>query len=254
MNAPASPLTAELDAALQWWQLAGVEHDFADDATAWLAEEAPEPPVDTRVTRRERPAAEPETPPQPIIERVDLLGSSPPADLATFRQWWLEAPGLDAIGPRGRIAARGPADPELMVLVIDPEPGDRETLLSGPQGQLLSRIIAAMGFEEDGVYIASALPRSTPMADTAALAAGGMDAVTLHHVNLVAPQRLLAFGANIPPLLGHELTNGIVHLREINQNSKKIPLLVSEGLDSMMSSPSLKARFWRRWIEWSALK
>jgi DNA polymerase len=140
-----------------------------------------------------------------------------------------------------------------MVLVIDPEEGDRERLLSGPQGRLLARILAAMRLADEAVYVASALPRHTPMADTAALAAGGMDSVTLHHIALVQPKRLVAFGANILPLLGHELTKDIVHLREINQNWGSIPLLANEGLDSLMSMPRLKARFWRRWIEWSAL-
>ena len=139
-----------------------------------------------------------------------------------------------------------------MILVVDPEQRDSEQLLSGPQGQLLERIITAMGIKEEAVYFASALPRSTPMADTAAIAASGMDKVTLHHVNLVSPQKLLALGSSIPPLLGHELTNDLSSLREINQNSRSVPMMVSEGLDSMMAMPRLKARFWRRWMEWSA--
>lgn len=252
MNAPDSSLADQMHAALQWWQLAGVDCDFSEDATDWLApaiEQAPEA-TPTAQSQREAiatPSPEPEKP-----QRIDLLGPNPPTDLAAFQQYWLETPGLDAIGPRGRVAPRGPANAELMVLVIDPEERDGDRLLSGPQGRLLSRMLAAMGLDEEQTYIASALPRHTPMADTAALAASGMDSVVLHHVKLAAPKRLIAFGANIPPLVGVEPTKDILSLREINQNSLKTPLLVSEGLDSLMAMPRLKSRFWRRWMEWSA--
>ncbi len=254
MNAQTPPLAAELDAALQWWRMAGVDCDFADDATDWLGEkapaenaaasEAPSPSVTSRAQRSPQPKRQ--------VERLDLLGEDPPQTLEAFKQWWLEAPGLDAIGPRGRVAPRGEANADIMVIVIDPEERDRDHLLSGPHGALLGRMLAAMGISEEKTYFASALPRHTPMADTAALAAGGMDKVVAYHIALAAPKRVLAFGANISPLLGHDLTDDIKSLREINHGSRSMPLMVSEGLESMMSMPRLKARFWRRWIEWSA--
>ncbi len=252
MNVQSTPIATELEAALQWWRMAGVDQDFAEDATDWLgvsvepADEASSKPAADKARQ------EPEAAPAAKIARSDLIGPNPPTNLEQFRQFWLEAPGLDAIGPRGRVAPRGEINPELMVLVIDPEERDGERLLSGAQGQLLDRIIAAMGLSDSDVYLASALPRHTPMADTRALATGGMDEVTALHIRLVAPKRVLALGANIPPFLGHELTKDISSLREINQNPGTVPLMVSEGLDAMMAMPRLKTRFWRRWMEWSA--
>jgi len=263
MTADAPSPTEEMRAALEWWRLAGIDSDFADDATDWLGANAgvgelkSVDGLSAKATEPGRSAPKElhrpdDAPRQSAVERVDLLGPNPPKDLTEFQEWWLSAPGLDAIGPRDRIAPRGPQGAELMVLVIDPEQSDKGTLLSGPQGRLLSRIIAAIGLNEDEVYFSSALPRHTPMADTAALAASGMDTITHFHVNLVSPQKVLAFGAGIPPLLGHALTNDLSHLREINRKPLPIPLLVSEGLDAMMAMPRLKSRFWRRWIEWSA--
>lgn len=147
---------------------------------------------------------------------------------------------------------RGVAKPKLMVLVVDPEDGDRETLLSGAQGRLLANMLNAMSIAEDEIYLASALPRHTPMADTDALVASGIGAVLAHHINLVEPERLIAFGTNIPSLLQHGVTKDETSLREINQNHATQFALVSEGLDSMLTMPRLKARFWRRWIECSA--
>jgi len=148
-----------------------------------------------------------------------------------------------------RVPPRGQQGAALMVLVPQPEAADRERLLDGPQGRLLANILAAMGLPESAVYIAAALPAHAPMADLPALAAGGLDTVTAHHVKLVAPARLIAFGSTLGPMLGASPEQP---LREINYTSGKVPVLSSEALDALMDMPRLKARFWRRWMEWSA--
>ena len=249
-------LSEEIKASMEWWRAAGVDHDFTDDATAWMGDvpqddvsdsEARTPQNRDPVPQADSPAAKTSSAP-----RVDLLGDSPPGTLAEFREFWLTAPGLDAIGPRGRVPPRGESGAKLMVLVVEPEEGDGEALLSGSQGRLLAKMLNAMGLSESDIYLASALPRPTPMADTASIAAAGMDALTAHHITLAAPQSVLAFGGNILPLIGHDLPKDPQSLREINLVNPPMPLLVSEGLDSLMAMPRLKARFWRRWIEWSA--
>jgi DNA polymerase len=249
-------LAQEFDAALAWWRAAGVDCDFADDATAWLsdapADSAALAPAEAHAKPQPAPHQAPRLdtpPPAPTPLRRDLLGESPPADLAAFRDWWLSAPGLDTARSYPRIAPRGPAGAALMVLVPQPEAEDRETLLSGPQGRLLANILAAMGLGDNQTYIAAALPCHTPMADLAALAAGGMDAVTAHHIALVRPARLLALGTGLAPMLAPAADHA---LREINYIGGKVPLMSSEALDALMDMPRLKARFWRRWMEWSA--
>ncbi len=236
-------------AAFEWWHDAGVDLDFADDATDWLADAAPtEAKAQPAVAVHEADSEKLVTPP----EKIDLFAGERPADLTAFHKFWLTEPGLDAIGPRGRVAPRGSPSPELMILVTDPEEQDSEKLLSGPQGNLLSRIVAAMGFKEDAIYLASAMPRHTPMADGDSLVQAGLGNVLLHHIGLVAPKRIVAFGANLPALLGHDAAQGAHHLREINHDSGSIPILVSEGLEAMMAMPRLKARFWHRWLDWTA--
>lgn len=257
MTAADPALARELAAYREWWRLAGVDCDFADDATAWLAEpEAVRPERTEKEPGAHRPVASaepavaqkaPQEAPPP-----DLLGDSPPETLDAFREWWITAPGLDAIGPRGRIPPRGAPGAALMVLVVHPEEGDRERLLEGSQGRLLDAILAAMGLAPDQAYVASALPRFTPMADCPAEAARGMGAVLARHIELAAPQRIVAFGAGLAALLGDPAKKDYGNLPKINHKPSNVPVLVSEDLDSMMSMPRLKARFWRRWIEWSA--
>ena len=259
-------LAQEFEAALAWWQMAGVDCDFADDATAWLAEPGAAPAAaGARGVPDSRSGANaPVSGPQDIVARSlapvpaateqaaaarrDWLGDSPPADLAAFRQWWMETPDLSPSRGFPRVPPRGERGAALMVLVPQPEADDRDRLLSGPQGRLLAAIFAAMGFDESAVYIAAALPAHAPMADLPALAASGMDAVTAHHVKLAAPARLIAFGSALGPMLGGKSDQP---LREFNYGSGKVPTLSSEALDALMDMPRLKARFWRRWMEWS---
>jgi DNA polymerase len=265
MTRPEPALARELEAALAFWEAAGVDCDFHDDARAWLAAAPPActAPETGKAAQPSRSAAMQPRPtpeaarlrersapsPAALVARRDLLGDSPPADLAAFRDWWMTAPGLAGAQAYPRIAPLGKAGAALMVLVPQPEESDRDALLEGPQGRLLARILAAMGLTQEAVYLASALPCHTPLADLPALAAGGMDAVTAHHIALAAPQRALILGKALAPMLGAGNADG---LREINHAGRKVPVMVSETLEAMLHSPALKARFWRRWMEWSA--
>ena len=80
-----------------------------------------------------------------MTPRRDWLGESPPADLAAFQKWWMEAPDLSPSRGFPRVPPRGERGAKLMVLVPQPEAGDSVRLLSGPQGRLLDAILAAIG-------------------------------------------------------------------------------------------------------------
>ena len=260
-NPPPSPdLSVELAAALDWWRDAGVDSDFNDDATAWLPSEERKASDDEKEPRQParsqsaKPTLAPSTQGTPqAVKRVDFFAETTPATLTEFHEFWMSAPRLDAIGPRDRIAPRGVEGAELMVLVLEPEPVDRDALLSGPQGKLLDSFMKAAGYEPTNIYLASALTRHTPMADTQALAQSGLDAVLLRHIELAKPKRLIGFGAGLVPLLGLDASSKDKPLRNINHTPPIEDALLSEGLDTLLDMPRLKARFWRRWIEWSAL-
>ncbi|MEA1619461.1 hypothetical protein SOQ14_11085 [Erythrobacter sp. T5W1-R] len=180
-----------------------------------------------------------------------MWGDSPPETLEAFRAWWLTAPALGT-GGFPRIAPRGHANARLMVVVPDPESGDSDTLLSGPQGRLLTGILGAMGLAAEDCYLASALPRHTPMADLAGLASSGLDTVTMHHIALVAPQQVVMFGQGLSafvPAAGHDGDHG---LRGLHRTGANPPVLITETLESMLDMPRMKARFWRRWMDFSA--
>ncbi len=257
-GSPATPLPAlpeALAAALDWWRDAGVDCDFLDAPRDWLP--APQP-----VTASDSPApvlAMPPPPPEPDTPKFAGDPAQWPQGLAGFAPWWMAEPDLDSGLVTDRVPPRGAANAALMVIVPYPEPGDAKAgqLLSGPQGQLLSAMLGAMGLTEADIYFAAALPRAMPAADWAALGASGLGRLIAHHIALVAPQRVLAFGGHILPLLGHELPQSPAILPIGNQEGATvspdgIPALAVHDLGVLLDRPRSKAGFWRRWLEWTA--
>jgi len=244
-QSPNPAFLADITGALDWWRDAGVDLDFADEPTSWLAppEIEGEPPAERRP-----PVAEAEAAPPPA--RLDP--ASLPADLAAFSQWWLSEPLLCGGDRASRIAPQGPAGARLMIVVEEPEAEDRDALLSGPQGKLLDAILSAFGTRRDDVYLASALCRHTPGADWAALQARGLGQVLAHHVKLAAPERLFVLGGNVLSLIGHESPQRPAVLRSFNHEGGSIPLLASWALPALLGQPRAKPALWKAWLDWTA--
>ena len=270
MEAATQPkLGTQFTAAMAWWRDAGVDLDFADAPTRWLAED--DALSGSGPSAVAGPPAVAGLPPLPAARAATVPDQRPaiggpragwPQDLAGFTTWWLSEPALDDGAVRGRVAPRGPAEAELMIIVPQPEATDAaETtgiegpdgaaLLSGPDGRLLDSILGAMGVAPDRVYYAAVLPRHTPLADWPALTAEGIGEVLAHHIALAAPKRLILFGTNILPLLGHDpAQNGNV-LQTFNHEGCTIPLLGALELGAMLGRPKWKAAFWQRWLDWT---
>lgn len=251
MTADQPSIAQLLDASTRWWEAAGVDLCFSDEPAVWLQAS---PPLAERVAPEGKAAPPPAQAPDTSADGqapADLLGDTPPLTLADFRDYWLGAPAIYPGPLSRRVAPRGEINPALMVLVLDPEPEDSDTLLSGPQGALLAQILRAMGIARDAAYIASALPVHTPMADPPALAQSGMGAVLAHHIGLVQPEAVLAFGAGLAPLLAPDDAMNGMSLRENKHTPLVPPVFQCEALSSLAAMPRLKARFWRRWMEWS---
>ncbi len=266
-------MAAEIAAALDWWRDAGVDCEFADAPANWLAEaeeqsaasaHAPRPRDGGDAGRQPRSApgayGAAERSPVPRREAADDVPLNTPAidraalppDLAAFTAWWLSEPALDQGRASGRVPPRGRESAELMIIVPEPEREDGERLLSGPQGRLLDGFLAAAGVAPESVYAASILPRHTPMADWADVAARGFGAVLVHHVLLVRPRRIIAFGQNALPLLGHDPANSPAVLRTFNHEGATIPLLAGRSLAALLERPRWKAGLWQGWLDWTA--
>ncbi len=249
MNGAVQPLLADqFVAALAWWRDAGVDSDFSDAPVQWLADEAADAPVVAAEAAAPARTAAPAAPP---AEPIGGPRAQWPATLVEFAGWWLSEPQLDGGAVHGRVAPRGHAGAELMVVVAQPEAGDSEHLLSGPEGRLLDGFLAAACIAPEQVYCAAALPRHTPLPDWVGLASGGLGDVLAHHIALVAPQRLLVFGTTILPLLGNVPTQSAKDLPSFYHDGMTIPMLGAFEIGAMLGRPRAKARFWQRWLDWT---
>ncbi|MEO1968055.1 MAG: hypothetical protein ABGW87_05000 [Sphingomonadaceae bacterium] len=242
-------LAAEYAAALAWWREAGVDHDFSDDPQGWLSEEEPQTP------EAPPPRTVPRHPETDALERA-LTPAPPPSigptreawpdTLEAFAQFWLHEPSIEPGALTERVAPRGNAGASVMVIVGQPEEGDREVLLAGAQGKMLSAILRAIGEDDSQTYIASALPRVTPLPDWSVLAQAGLGELTRHHIGLVAPKRVLVFGRSMAPLFGGEAGPQLLAVKD-----NAIPLLIAPALETLARSPGQRQRFWTHWLNWT---
>ena len=256
MDGMVQPLKVEaMVGALEWWREAGVDLDFTDEPARWLApdsagETAPVLPAAYAAAASAAPIALPAD-----AAQRPVIGGDPaswPADLVSFASWWLNEPSLDAGQVRGRVPPRGPAGAECMVMVVQPGAEDREMLLEGREGAFLGAMLSAMGLAPEAVYLASALPRPTPVPDWAALGADGLGKVLAHHIALVAPKRLIVFGSGILSLLGHEPAQNAKILPSFNHGGLTVPLLAALDLGVVADRPARKAKFWQSWLDFTA--
>jgi DNA polymerase len=241
---PALPLAEQIAAAQAWWHEAGVDHGYADDPQAWLAEPSVDEPVAPVIPDRAM---------QEEPERLRIGGDAEswPRDLAGFRAWWLEAPALHRTGPYPRLAPRGPGTAPLAVLVPMPEAEDTERLLSGPQGRLIASMARAMGFEPEVIYLASALPCHETMPDWAGLGRDGIGEVLRHHLALAAPARLIVLGRDISPLLRHDWTQPTPAIDKIEIQGRMLPVMTSYSPARLLEHPRLRKGLWQQWLDWS---
>lgn len=237
-------LAEQLAAAQDWWREAGVDSDFADEPRNWLEKPAEPAPQAQR-------AAAPVAPPQPEIPPLGGPSPSWPRTLADFAPWWLANDELETGGTAPRIAPRGPAEADLMILVPMPEQSDSERLLSGPQGTLIGNMLKAMGIAEDAAYLAAALPRHARHPDWDALAERQFGKLLIHHVNLAQPKRLLVLGRAMLPLFGHDPAQAGAKARRIALEGSGVPALVSFGPDALLETPRFRKSLWQGWLEWT---
>ena len=255
---PAATIAAEIAAALDWWRGAGVDTVYEETPTRWLAEESAAMQASPQLARAGADQPSPAGARPRRDARAPVQGETPapadraswPNDLAAFNAWWLDEPSLDNGRRSGRVAPRGEVGAELMILVAEPEREDGEQLLSGPEGRLLDAMLRAMSIDPATSYVASVLPRHTPMVDWNEVERG-LAGVVRHHVGLVKPARLLVFGSNILPLLGNDPAHSPAVSRTFNHEGLTMPLLAGKSLAALIERPRWKAGLWQGWLDWT---
>ena len=170
--------------ALEWWRDAGVDMLVDDAPRDWFAAPTATAPSPIPVARQAVPASPPVAP--------DAL----PATLAALLEWRMGADAPEAGWSGISIAASGPVDAAIMILVDCPdrEDGPAATMLSGTPGRLFDRMLAAIGVSRETVHIAAVCARRPAAGRVDPTIEARLAAIARHHVRLVAPKRLLLLG------------------------------------------------------------
>ena len=225
--------------ALDWWHAAGVDTLVDDIPRDWFA--APEPLV--------VPAAKPAAP--------AIAPSAMPALLADFLNWrsGAEVPEADWNGVS--LAAVGPADATVMVLVDCPDrdDGDAGALLSGGSGRLLDRMLAAIGLARDAVHVAAVCAKRPTAGRIQIEVEDRLAEIAKHHIGLVAPRQLLLLGnAASRAILGTELQAARGRLHRFNHKTAQTGAGDASDVTTVVASyhprfliekPAAKAEAWK---------
>lgn len=248
------PLTdAEALAALEWHVAAGVDVAVLDEPVDRLAP----PPV----LPRPRPAAAAPGDPAPPPAVAVALNADPSetrALAATANTLEELRAIMDAyegctLKKRATQLCFADGNPASEVMLVGEGPGEQEDLQGKPfvgrAGQLLDRMLAAIGLDRTRVYIANMVPwrppgNRDPTPDELALCAPFLH----RQVELVAPRILVTLG-NVPTKALFETTTGITRMRgqwrDIVVGSHPVRALATLHPAFLLRTPAAKEQAWR---------
>ncbi|HEV7276878.1 MAG TPA: uracil-DNA glycosylase [Devosiaceae bacterium] len=241
------PLNAEdLLPVLDWYRAVGVDLAVADEPIDRFASSAAAP--------RARPAAEAEIPlaaaPAAPAETMELA-----AGAQTMEQLRavMEAYEGCALKKRATQLCFADGNPEADIMLVGEGPGEQEDLAGTPfvgrAGQLLDRMLAAIGLDRTKVFIANMVPwrppgNREPSPEELALCLPFL----YRQVELVAPKFLVTLG-NVPTRSLFGTTQGITRTRgqwrELTINGHSMRALPMLHPAYLLRMPGSKALAWR---------
>jgi DNA polymerase len=220
--------TAGLAALLDWWRAAGVDVTVRDTPYAWLApagltEAAPPARMSSVSPVSARPAVDP-------FAHVTSL-----ADLAAL---------VRAEVPNAPFADGDPAS-GLMIMGEAPSAEDLRTgrPFTGPAGQLLDRMLAAIALDRSSCYIALLAPRRRLPGPPSPDDIEADLPLARAHVRLAAPRLLLLLGASASQSLTGA-TAPITRLRGSWLEVDGVPALATFNPAYLLRRPEEKAHAW----------
>ena len=204
---------AHVEAVLDWWRAAGVDTVVDDEPRRWLSDG---PPSLVAATPAESATAAP---------------TALPDTLAGFVDWFMRDTTLLASFPiHRRRAPEGSVASGLMIVTDVPEAGDVEAgrLLTGDAGQLLDRMLAAIGRDRASIYLATLAPARPPTGRLDDSATDELAPALLRHIALAAPAKLWLLGrAASRAVLGMDEAQATGRLHSVNYEGVKVDMIAT---------------------------
>jgi DNA polymerase len=245
------PLTdAEALAALEWQRAMGVDLAVGETPVDRFAASA-------AVPARPRPAAQATAAPAPVVPLV--------TDPAETRALAAAATSLDelraamdaydgcSLKHRATQLCFADGNPEAEIMLVGEGPGESEDREGKPfvgrAGQLLDRMLGAIGLDRTKVYIANMVPWRPPGNRNPTPEELALCAPFLHRqVELVAPKLLVTLG-NVPTQALFGTTQGITRMRgqwkTLSLNGWSGPALPTFHPAFLLRTPAAKAQAWK---------
>jgi DNA polymerase len=252
------PLTdAEAFAALDWLVAAGVDVAVGDDPVDQFAVAAAARlrPAGASVAAMPRPAAPAPAPATAVLnadptEARDLAATA--KTLAELRAVMDAFEGC-ALKKRATQLCFADGNPEAEIMLVGEGPGEQEDLQGKPfvgrAGQLLDRMLGAIGLDRTKVYIANMVPWRPPGNRDPTPEELALCTPFLHRqVELVAPRILVTLG-NVPTKALFETSMGITRVRgqwrDLVIGTHPVKALATLHPAFLLRTPGAKEQAWR---------
>lgn len=232
-NQPVSP--AEAASLLQWWNDAGVDCLVGEAAHDWLR--ASPHLVRTTLAPLRTTENVADAPAPALPDQLELFH----AFLANDAALPFHVPAAPRVLPSG--------NPTSGLMLVTDVPGiedcDSGMLISGEAGQLLDRMLAAIGRDRSTTYIASLSCFRTTAGSFTAAAAAQCAEIARHHIGLVAPKAVLLLGDTVSKaLLGMSTIQARGKWYEIETQNGQFAAMASFPPSYLLDQPGAKRHAW----------
>ena len=254
---------AELLSVLDWYRAAGVDLAVVDEPVDRFAQKPPAPTAMPRVAVGAPPA-----PAAPVAQSPGPIGGDPSEarQLAATAQSLEQLRGIlenyDGCGLKFRATQLVFADgnPEARIMLIGEAPGAEEDRQGKPfvgrSGQLLDRMLGAIGLDRNSVYIVNTVPwrppgNRTPTPEEMELCLPFLN----RQVELVAPRLVMTLGGPAMQTV-FKTTNGIIKMRgkwqDVTIGAHQVPALPTLHPAYLLRNPAAKQQAWKDLLSFKA--
>lgn len=215
-----APGPADLQALLEWYRAAGVDMAMGEDPVDRFAasQAAPRPKTPAAVPAGSAAAqASPPAPPPLVADAAEARALAASAETLDQLRALLEAYDGCALKFRATQLCFADGNPEADIMLVGEGPGADEDRVGRPfvgkAGQLLDRMLAAIGLDRSRVYIANVVPWRPPgNREPTQQEINAVQPFLMRQIALVNPKILVTVGAVSTRTL-FNTTQGITRMR-----------------------------------------
>lgn len=244
----------ELLSVLDWYRAAGVDLAVGEEPVDRFAQKPPSP-VAMPARAQAQQQAVPTAPPPGPVGGDPAAARQLAAAAASLEELRTSLESYDGCGLKFRATQMvfGDGNPSAKIMLIGEAPDadeDREGKpFVGRTGQLLDRMLAAIGLDRTKVYITNTVPWRPPGSRPATPEEMDLCLPFLHRqVELVAPKLIMTFGGPAMQTV-FKSTNGIIKMRgkwqDVSIGGHTAPALPTLHPAALLRNPSAKQQAWQ---------